>query len=262
MNNKKNYSKKKRRKKSSFRSLLLFSLIFITIALGVVIGVIIFSKPHTKSVQVHVKITDNGSIIMDYPITVTGMAPNAAMAFEKGCKQKNISYTYENGVFDCFNGLNSTETEGWMFYINNSAVNTSVKDCILKENDKLEFRYANYNHRFAQLQSGNASAQTEAEKETPIKVKVENNGEILLESAVMLNKENPNAADAFKNICDTNGCVYTLTDGNLISFKNLVNDDSNEWKLYLNNKLYEENMNALELAGGDILEFKYEAIAE
>lgn len=249
--------KKKRRKKSSFRSKLLFLLIFLIIALVTSICVLDFTTPDTKSVQVHVKITDNGGIIMDYPITVTGIKPTASMAFEKGCIQKNVPYSLEDGMFDGFGGLFSTNTDGWLFYVNGSIADIGCEDYELKENDAIEFRYTNYGSEFSSIYS---TPEEDEKAEIPVKVKIENENEVLLESTIMVNSDASTAGDALKNICDNNSVVYTITDGALTAFKNIVNSDEKIWKFYLNGNLLKDDINAKPVQDGDVLQFKYETV--
>lgn len=259
MNNE-NYTPKKRKKKkkSSARSRLVFLLIFLIIAMISAICVLHFTAPDTKSVQVHVKITNNGAIILDYPITVTGAAPTAAMAFEKGCIQKNVPYKFENGMFDGFNNLYSSTTDGWLFYINGSLADIGAEAYELKEDDTIEFKYANYGTEFSSAPSPSPDAETQ-KAEIPVKVKIINGNEILLESAVIVTGESATAADAFKNICDLNNAVYTIANGQVTGFKNIVNTEESSWRFYLNGTAFSGDINTQTVSDGDVLEFKFEA---
>lgn len=253
MSREKNIQNKKKRKKSN-RSRIVFFLIFLIIAAAVSVGYFKFSKPAIKSAQVHVKITGTDKVILDYPITVSGVKLTAASAFEKACVQKDISYSYKNGMFDGFDNIFSTPTDGWLFYKNDTLSEVGAGDCEIVENDFIEFKFENY----AAAYNLPAQPQSNDENTIPVKVKISDGDTILLEGTVMLSDENSTALDAFKNICDKQGAVYTIEDGTVTGFKNIVNTENEKWRFYLNGTNLSEEIDRKTINSGDLIEFRFE----
>ncbi len=251
-------NQKKRKKKSSAGSKLFFLMIFAIIALTCAIFAVKFNTPTLKSVQVHTKITNNGATVLDYPITVSGANPNAADAFIKGCEQKDISYKFDNGMFDGFADVFSTATDGWLFYVNNTLSNVGAQEYIINEGDTIEFKFANYAAEFPNLAPSSSPQVSTAENSIPVKIKISANDKVLTESTVSADKDTPTAEDALKNLCELNSSLYTITSGNLVSYGDFANTQSEKWNFYLNGKKSEQTLDSQQLSAGDVLEFKYE----
>lgn len=260
---KNNNTKRKKRKKSSAASKLFFLMLFVIIVLVGAIFAVKFNTPHTKSIQVHTKIINNGTVILDYPITVTGENPTAAKAFEIGCDQKNISYKLENGMFDGFANVYSTDSEGWLFYVNGTIASVGAQEYAVNENDTVEFRYANYSTEFlASYQSSVSDTNS-----VPVKIKIyaqsddvsvdSSEEKPLIESTVSA-KENSTAETAFKDFCEFNNAQYTIESGTLTSYGDFKNTKTSKWMFYMNGNKFEDTLDLCEINPGDVLEFKYE----
>ena len=86
--------------------------------------------------------------ILNVEVSVPEDQATADQAFIQACKDNNVTYTYENGMFDNFGGKASTQTDGWLFYTNGELADVGAKDVKLTEGFKVEFKYENYDEAF------------------------------------------------------------------------------------------------------------------
>ena len=59
-----------------------------------------------------------------------------------------FAFTYENGMFDNFDGVASTMEDGWLLYSDKELVNVGAGELLLEDNFYIEFRYVNYAESF------------------------------------------------------------------------------------------------------------------
>ena len=105
-------------------------------------------EPEETGISVHVTIAKDGSEILAADVVVPGDKPSVADAVIKACQQKKMAYTYEDGMFDGFNGIASTQTDGWLLYIDGELAQSGAKDIELAEDMLIIFSYDNYDTAF------------------------------------------------------------------------------------------------------------------
>lgn len=98
-------------------------------------------------ISVNVKISSDYTIT-DSSITLKKASPVAADAIIEACKAGNISYKYQNGMFDSFSGIESTKEDGWLLYINGNLAQTGAGTASISDGDRVEFSYVNYDRAF------------------------------------------------------------------------------------------------------------------
>ncbi len=64
------------------------------------------------------------------------------------CQKNKIPYTLTNNMFDNFGGIASTQTDGWILYINGEVAQAGAKFIPLEDNFLVEFKYVNYDEIF------------------------------------------------------------------------------------------------------------------
>ena len=96
-------------KKAASLSLLFLCLIFICAGCNTT----------ESSVSGTVKIIgpDNTEIISTQ-VSVKGSEPTAEQAVLEACKEKKLAYTLQNHLFDNFDSIASTQTDGWILFAN------------------------------------------------------------------------------------------------------------------------------------------------
>lgn len=65
------------------------------------------------------------------------------------CQKNKIPYRLDNHMFDGFGGFDSTETDGWILYINNQIAEKGAYAINLEDSFNVTFSYVNYNEVFA-----------------------------------------------------------------------------------------------------------------
>ena len=129
-------------KKAASLSLLFLCLIFICAGCNTT----------ESSVSGTVKIIgpDNTEIISTQ-VSVKGSEPTAEQAVIEACKEKKLAYTLQNNMFDNFDSIASTQTDGWILYANSDKpAETGANLIQLEDGFTVEFRYVNYDQVFAQ----------------------------------------------------------------------------------------------------------------
>lgn len=89
-----------------------------------------------------------GEIILDSEVFVSKRNATAADAIIAGCAEFRIPYTFENGMFDNFEGIASTMDEGWLLYYEGELSDVGASSIELLDNFNIEFRYVNYDESF------------------------------------------------------------------------------------------------------------------
>lgn len=107
------------------------------------------SSEDVTGVSVHVTIAKDGLDILSAEVTVPGDKPTAADAVIQACKSKDMPYTYKDGMFDHFDGIDSTKTDGWLLYVDGDLSDVGAKDVPLQEDMLIIFSYDNYDEAFA-----------------------------------------------------------------------------------------------------------------
>lgn len=72
----------------------------------------------------------------------------AEAAIRQVCDEKGVTYTLQDGMFDNFGGEASTNTDGWLLYVNGALSDVGAGDTKLQDNDQVAFRYVNYDEAF------------------------------------------------------------------------------------------------------------------
>ncbi|MDO5479502.1 MAG: hypothetical protein Q4G23_10120 [Clostridia bacterium] len=90
----------------------------------------------------------DGEKLLDSEIYVTKNNATAADAVIMACSEMKFAYTYENGMFDNFDGLASTMEDGWLFYTDYELSETGAGEYLLEDGFIIEFRYVNYDESF------------------------------------------------------------------------------------------------------------------
>ncbi len=90
----------------------------------------------------------SGEIILDSEVFVSKKNATAADAVIEGCAEFRIPYTFENGMFDNFEGIASTMDEGWLLYYEGELSDVGASSVKLTDNFDVEFRYVNYDESF------------------------------------------------------------------------------------------------------------------
>ncbi len=90
----------------------------------------------------------DGEKLLDSEIYVSKHNATAADAVIMACSEMKFAYTYENGMFDNFDGLASTMEEGWLFYSDYELSEVGAGEFLLEDYFIIEFRYVNYDESF------------------------------------------------------------------------------------------------------------------
>lgn len=102
-------------------------------------------------IAVKVKITDaEQTVLLEEETRVQEDEANAGQAVKNACQSKGFAYQEKDGLYDGFGGVESTKTDGWLFYLNGEQPEVGANDAPVKEGDLVEFRYLNYDEAFAQ----------------------------------------------------------------------------------------------------------------
>ena len=89
-----------------------------------------------------------GEKLLDSEIYVSKKNATAADAVIQSCSEMRFAFTYENGMFDNFDGVASTMEDGWLLYSDKELVNVGAGELLLEDNFYIEFRYVNYAESF------------------------------------------------------------------------------------------------------------------
>ena len=103
-----------------------------------------------EKIPVSVKIESTDKVLLEDEVSIATNEANAAQAIIEACQAKKMAYTLNDGMFDNFDGIASTQTDGWILFINGETSDYGAKDTKVSANDMVEFRYVNYDEVFAQ----------------------------------------------------------------------------------------------------------------
>lgn len=93
--------------------------------------------------------TEDTSIVVE---DVTTHATNIEEVLVETCRKNKIPYTLTNNMFDNFGGIPSTQTDGWILYVNGEVAQAGAKFIPLEDNFLVEFKYVNYDEVFSLIQ--------------------------------------------------------------------------------------------------------------
>ncbi len=88
------------------------------------------------------------SPIADTPIKVIGENANLMEIMEWYLDEKSINFVHENGMVMTISDLASDTSDGWILYVNGKMAEVGAADYIPVKNDKVEWKYVNYNEVF------------------------------------------------------------------------------------------------------------------
>ena len=86
---------------------------------------------------------------MDQQVTLTNDL-TAGRAVKDACQNQKMAYTEQDGMYISFQGITSTDTDGWLFYLNDELPDRGANDVTVSDGDVVEFRYVNYDEAFAE----------------------------------------------------------------------------------------------------------------
>lgn len=90
----------------------------------------------------------NGEMILDSEIYVKKRGAVASDAVKAACAEVRLAFTYENGMFDNFDGIASGQDEGWLFYESGELASEGAGSYEIGEAFEIEFKYENYAESF------------------------------------------------------------------------------------------------------------------
>lgn len=93
--------------------------------------------------------TEDTEIVVEEVVT---HATNVEDVLVETCQKNKIPYTLTNNMFDNFGGISSTQTDGWILYVNGEIAQAGAKFIPLENNFLVEFKYVNYDMVFNQIQ--------------------------------------------------------------------------------------------------------------
>lgn len=79
---------------------------------------------------------------------VSTHSENVEEVFVETCQKNKIPYTLNSNMFDNFGGIASTQTDGWILYVNGEVAQAGAKFIALEDNFLVEFKYVNYDEIF------------------------------------------------------------------------------------------------------------------
>ena len=106
-------------------------LIIMVVTLFAFAGCSDTQKPICGSVTI---IGPDGKIILDAEVTITKKNATAADVVKMECSSMKVPYTCENGMFDNFDGIASTNEEGWLLYSEYKLAEVGAEELLLEDN--------------------------------------------------------------------------------------------------------------------------------
>ena len=125
--------------------------ISILLVVMAVVSVLTFTGCKKEQIPMFGEVTiygPEGEKLLDSEIYISKNNPTAADAIIMACSEMRFAYTYENGMFDNFDGLASTMEDGWLLYSDGKLAELGAGDILLEDFFLLEFKYVNYAESF------------------------------------------------------------------------------------------------------------------
>ena len=125
--------------------LVLLSVLFVCTVAGCAGG-----GDEGPKANIAVTIQSTDGILLEDTVALSKNQCTADQAIQTACQAVKLAYTFQNGMFDNFGGIASTQTDGWLLYVNDTLAEVGAKDVALQDGDRVAFRYENYDTAFAQ----------------------------------------------------------------------------------------------------------------
>ena len=90
----------------------------------------------------------DGEKLLDSEIYISKENPTAADAVIQACSEMRFAFTYENGMFDNYDGIASSMEDGWLLFSDKEIAEVGAGDLLLENFFYIEFRYVNYAESF------------------------------------------------------------------------------------------------------------------
>ncbi len=103
-------------------------------------------KPTTPEITGSVAVLYGEQAIVSEDVTTT--CDDAEEVLLEVCQKHKVPYRLDNHMFDGFGGYDSTDTDGWILYINGELADKGAYEISLEDGFRVEFRYVNYNEVF------------------------------------------------------------------------------------------------------------------
>ncbi len=88
---------------------------------------------------------ENQEIISENVLTTGETAEDVLLEV---CQNHKIPYRLDNHMFDGFGGFDSTDTDGWILYVNDEIADKGAYEMKLENGFRITFEYVNYNEVF------------------------------------------------------------------------------------------------------------------
>ena len=101
----------------------------------------------TPAISGTVSIIYDNQTILSEEITTTGTTAEDVLL--EVCQKNKVPYRLTNHMFDGFGGYNSTETDGWILYVNDAIADKGAYEMTITEGFDVSFSYVNYDEIFS-----------------------------------------------------------------------------------------------------------------
>lgn len=99
-----------------------------------------------QTISGSVSISYGDQLIISEEITTTGVTAEDVLL--EVCQKNKIPYRLNNHMFDGFGGYNSTDTDGWLLYVNDKLADKGAYEMQLEDGFTVVFSYVNYSEVF------------------------------------------------------------------------------------------------------------------
>ncbi len=107
------------------------------------------ASSYKDPVTVAVKIVSTEKTVLEEEVTLEKEDATAGAAVMQACQNKKLAYTKDQGMYDGFDGITSTQTDGWLLYVNDELAEKGADEQTVAEGDVVIFQYVNYDEAFA-----------------------------------------------------------------------------------------------------------------
>ncbi len=104
------------------------------------------AKHNQQPISGLVSIVYYDQVIVSEEITTTGVTAEDALL--EVCQKNKIPYRLNNHMFDGFGGYDSTDTDGWILYVNDEIADKGAYEMNLEDGFTVVFSYVNYSEAF------------------------------------------------------------------------------------------------------------------
>ncbi len=103
----------------------------------------------TPELSGQVAIVTQDAVILSQEVVTH--ATNVEEVLVETCQKGKIPYTLTENMFDNFGGIASTQTDGWILYVNDEVAQAGAKFIPLEDHFLVEFKYVNYDEVFSEF---------------------------------------------------------------------------------------------------------------